>query len=110
MGVAGPLHRACRLASATLVAPTEDDDAPPDDEDEIALAQACAVADARGDAETHRPQDPLDGHLDALHLTTRRKAGIDVDLDAESPSTSTSASGSSTCAATSCARRWHWIG
>jgi hypothetical protein len=61
----GFLHRARALLDAG-------DDAPPDDEDQLALAHTLAAASARQDAEAHAPDDVAerDG---PLHLPTRRK-------------------------------------
>jgi hypothetical protein len=57
------------------------DDAPPADEDELALAQTLAAASQRQGADAHSPDEPLERQV---LLPTRRKARIEgFDLDAE---------------------------
>lgn len=74
------IELSARLESG-LDADAADDAA--DDEDELALAQACAAAARVADTEIHRPEGAPDD-TDSLHLPTRRKARIDgFDLDAE---------------------------
>jgi hypothetical protein len=71
------LHRARALLDAG-------DDAPPDDEDQLALAHTLAAASRRHGAQPHAPDDAPESSDGQVHLPTRRKARLDgFDLDAE---------------------------